>query len=177
MPWEGVEVWPGGGASSVSSRSSRACEPFMRSIPRGENMSNEWVILCKTGSRKGNSVSIICLPSFQQVWRTMSETFTLPRQDPGLIWSTWLLIMTPSLEREGSLRWRGALSQSGCFARIVDTSVVPVRWWPSCNMSRFASFPTIVRRIPYMSSNQSVPSRMCQKQPWGSLTLAFATQK
>ena len=71
----------------------------------------------------------------------------------------------------------GLLSHSGCFARMVETSVVDVMRSASCSMSRFMSFPTIVQRILNRNSSQSVPSKTKKNGWFGWLIFAFAMQK
>jgi len=75
------------------------------------------------------------------------------------MWSTEFLSSSKDLDTVGRRSRRGPLSHSGCLARMDETSVVEVIRRESCSMSRLASFPTIVRRIPKRDSSRSVPSR------------------
>src|SRR5260221_11420509 len=95
----------------------------------------------------------------------------------GPMWSREFERSSRFLETEGRQSRRGLLSHSGCFARIVETSVVEVIRSASCSMSRLLSFPTIVRRIPKRDSSQSVPSNTKKNGWFGWSIFAFATQK
>lgn len=99
----------------------------------------------------GQSSSARRWPYFQQVSNVTFFTETSPFHDAGLMWSALSGSSTDSLAIAGSFKQWDDRSQWGYFTSIFETSVVPVRWQTSCKISRLASFPTMVHRIPKSS--------------------------
>ena len=141
------------------------------SIP--SELSSSW----RTCLRPSHSCLMMCWPWFQDICKETSLSLTFPLQEASLIWSALSGISFDSRDMAGSLSHQGEQSHWGYLASIFETSVVPESWEMSCKMSRLVSFPIIVLRIPKSSSRQSVPNRIIQNSPLGSLIFSLATQK